>query len=719
MVVKSFITHEDPTPLYEEKLASSGLTPDDGKLLGYSALPVEEVARLKHWYWDPVPALKIPYFDPFTGGPMKFLNDWPNFYRVRWLKEPQPAPPEPGKKPKKAPRYLQPKDTGMCAYFPTIGDIDWPTVLTDYTYPLIITEGELKAAATCKAGIPTIGLGGVDNFATTNNGYDFVPSLKNIVWARRVVTICYDSDLSTKPGVCRALQKLADQLMDRGALPKYVVLPQSSDGAKVGLDDFLLTRPVDDLKLLLNEQGQFITMAEALFDLNEKWSLVKSVFGLVRHETGDIVKTSDFSMLFTENTARREIRPNGQVESVMVPLGDRWLKWPLRSKIDDVTYDPAHPPLSKFEDDLGVSYFNTWKGWGTRGNLVPKKGDVSPFLDLMQYLFTGAPPEALNWMLQWCGYPIAHPGVKLRTSAIIHGIGERTGKSSIGYTLKEIYGPNFIEISQSEFGSAFNTWQIKRQFVMCDDVTGIDKQHTIDTIKRIISQKEVYVNEKNKPNYTIPDKTNFLWTSNRPATFAIADNDSRFFVHQVDVTPRPRKWWDDYYTWLRDGGGAAALFHYFLHDVSYANFNPFGDALVTTAKEEMKEASHTSAGSYVRDILRDGPEAIFVMNGQPVPGVAGRDMFTSDEITSHFEMRYPNERITSRAISNILAECGCKRAGLIDAPDGIGKRRYWIIRNAKKWATASVQDKQAHIANPLPPQKSAKVVKIRPKGEKF
>src|SRR4051812_9237687 len=54
-------------------------------------------------------------------------------------------------------RYTQPKDSGCRFYYAHLGGVKWKKVATDPSTTLYITEGEKKAAAVCKLGIPCIG----------------------------------------------------------------------------------------------------------------------------------------------------------------------------------------------------------------------------------------------------------------------------------------------------------------------------------------------------------------------------------------------------------------------------------------------------------------------------------------------------------------------------------------------------------------------------------
>ena len=118
----------------------------------------------------------------------------------------------------------------------------------------------------------------------------------------------------------------------------------------------------------------------------------------------------------------------------------------LRAEVERLTYAPGQ--LMDVEEK-GVTCFNLWSGWGT----APKKGDVKPFLALVDHIFTGAEPDAAKWFVLWLAYPLQHPGTKLHTAVVMWSPIEGVGKSMFGYTMKRIYGDNFVEIGQGHLGT--------------------------------------------------------------------------------------------------------------------------------------------------------------------------------------------------------------------------------------------------------------------------
>ncbi|HEY5208172.1 MAG TPA: DUF3854 domain-containing protein [Stellaceae bacterium] len=193
------------------------------------------------------PALAIPYFDPLTGAPATWSDGGKQraFMRVRYLgDEPRGfLPPS-----VKQQRYDQPAGSPVRAYFPCGTGIDWPKVLADPQVPLVMTEGEVKAIAACDAGIPTIGLGGVDSF--TNDGA-FLPELATIAWQSRQVIVCYDSDRAGNPAIQAAEKRLAQELRRRGAVVLIATIPPADDGVKVGLDDYVALYGAERTELML------------------------------------------------------------------------------------------------------------------------------------------------------------------------------------------------------------------------------------------------------------------------------------------------------------------------------------------------------------------------------------------------------------------------------------------------------------------------------------
>jgi putative DNA primase/helicase len=96
---------------------------------------------------------------------------------------------------------------------------------------LWITEGEKTADSLASRGECVISIPGVHNFAVKGSeGVEGLPCWEHVPLHGRTVTVVYDSDACTKPGVQLALKRLVALLEGRGADVYVVYLPEVGDG---------------------------------------------------------------------------------------------------------------------------------------------------------------------------------------------------------------------------------------------------------------------------------------------------------------------------------------------------------------------------------------------------------------------------------------------------------------------------------------------------------
>lgn len=665
--------------LFEAKLASSGLTVDDAKILGMEPLTQLQTQQLHHSF-KPLISMRLNYLDPF-GEP---LSDWPKappFYRIRYLEQGTDFAAISEKKP---PRYVQEPNTAPVAYYPA--NCDWPDLLDDPDRPIILTEGELKAAKACKEGFPTIGLGGVYNWRSNKLGITWLDSLDYVNWVRRNVYICFDSDLHTNPMVLHALRELAEALISRGSFVYLVYLPKLDVLEKVGLDDFLVYAPnaIESFAQLLHE-SEPLGLSRVLFGFNDRYIYIRHPGLVLDMTTMEKIAPGPFKehLEAGRQYQERTIKADGTISYRAVAAAAEWIRWPLRYQADKLTYAPG---ADRYIDGP-IRQYNIWPGWGVQ----PLKGDVSLFLQLVDHIFTGAEPGAKEWFLRWCAYPLQHPGIKLFSSTLIHGIRHGTGKSLIGYTLGKIYGKNFTEISQMDLHNGFNEWAEGKQLVMGDDITGSNKRADADFLKKLITQKELRVNGKYMPSYVVPDCINYYFTANGPDSFFLEDDDRRNFIHEVLVGPLPEEFYVEYSLWL-DTGGAEAVFDWLLH-LDTEDFNPAAPAFKTSAKERMIANVQSDLASWVRSLVAI-PDNILKVGEIAIT----KDLFTSKELLQFYD---PTGKTgtTANGLGRELARAGVRQichGKPLRTTDG-NQGRYYAVRNIEKWATATAQEAAKHL----------------------
>lgn len=645
--------------LFETRIRLSGLTPSDAGKLQLQPLP-RVPTQLQST--DSRPCIRIPYHD-VEGKPT-------GFYRVRFLGDPEPPAVKgfesavskldraAGINGRKVLRYLQPRLSGVHAYFPRLFP-QWAQLVVDPAKTLYITEGEFKAACATKHGFPCIGLGGVNSWSNNNEGLELIRQLEAVEWKQREVFIVFDSDIATKNQVLWALHRFCETLTRRGAIPRIVKLP-SDDGEKCGLDDYLVALGPDAFKVLLNEAETFGT-ARALWSMNKKVCFVRDPGIVVELRTGRYMSVSMFTkdVYVNEHHNETQVTGNGGIRLIRKKTAQSWIEWASRNEVERMIYAPGQP---KFID----GNLNTWRPSG----IEPKKGNVKPWVELLDYAFAGE-PESRAWFEQWCAYPLQHPGVKLLTAVAIWGVHQGTGKTLVGYSLARLYGEhNVSEISQRHLHAPFNEWLVDRQLILGDEITGqSDRRSESDQIKSLITQDTVRVNMKYIREYNMPAIANFFFTSNHPESFYLEDTDRRFFIHEIVAPPKSHEFYDRYDRWFRSDEGAGALLDHLLR-IDIRSFNPNAPALHTRAKRDMIDDNKSDLSAWVLRLKQD-PRAVLDECGIPVKAT----VLSPSQLLAMYD---PSQmkRITLNALGREM-----KRAQFKRVPCNVKLKSVWTSIN--------------------------------------
>ena len=660
--------------LVEAKLAESGLTLDD--LPTYGLVPLDGPAAAERLRVEARAGLLIPYLDPITGGDT-------GYWRYRFLEPSKSFAAQTKRGQEGKDKYMAPLGRPPRVYFPA--GAAWPDLFEDDGVPLIITEGELKALSCWHlTQMPCVGLSGVSSWQAKGSGQRLLEDLRLIRWRHRHVYVCYDSDYRQNPDVLLALNRLSDALGDLGAIVHVVSLPDPPDDTlkKLGLDDLLVTygpealgQPLKTSDLLglttelmrYNERYAYVMETNFIIDLESRQPIMPATFAGHRHANQSVLKT----VLGADGKERYE----------KVAAGRAWLEWGVRREAQRLTFKPGQPVQVGGE-------VNTWQGWGVE----PAPGDATLFLRLVDHLFTGADPGAKEWFLRWCAYPLQYPGAKLSSAVVLYGIKHGTGKTLLGQTLMRLYGRHAVEISHRDLEGSFNEWQVNKQFVVGDDITGADKRQDADYLKKLITQAQVTINQKFLPSYVMPDCMNYFFTSNHPDAFFLEDDDRRLFVQEVAVGQLDEDFYADYALWL-DTEGGPAVFHHLLH-LDLGDFNPSGRAFQTGAKTRMIDDGRSDLASWVRQ-LRDDPDAVLRV-GQ---AALTQDLLTSAELLALYNDR--TGKVTATGLGRELARAGFQQV-LVGKPvrvPGRPQARYYVCRHPERWLQATQAQVVKHLAD--------------------
>ncbi len=642
-------------PLYVAKLASSGLAPNIGALLGCRAL-----AAPPHPSHPPGKGFTLPYYD--------LKGKLTGFYRWRYLEDPRRGF---AKLSGKALRYVQPPETLPELYIPPL--MNWGTYLADSGNRLVFTEGELKAAAATAAGIPTLALGGVWAFRSAKSHVSILSIFEHLNLKDREVIICFDSDAAINPDVRRAEVYFAKELGTLGAVVSVARLPPHSDGTKLGLDDYLVAYGAQALLEEVFAVCEPYEETAKLHALNLEVVVVKKPGFVVRLEDGQAMTTGEFTALHYANW--HHIDYSDPAKPRRVATAQEWLKWPQRAETASITYAPGQPQITP------QGALNTWPGWGCEPTPLPDRRGSSeaqgrrslaqsperrnpdslglhappvPLWDTLLDTLFGAGTWERAWVEQWIAYPLQHPGAKMYSAVLLWSRAHGTGKSLLGYSLKRIYGANFKEVNDDDLEgrSEFNAWAKETQFVLGDDITGHTSRRFANRLKTYITRESITINEKGVKQYPVPDCINFLYTANSPDAVYLEDGDRRYFIHQVTSAPRPTPWYtQEYDPWYKSAKGASDLFAHLL-SVDLTGFDPKAPAPATQAKMLMTQINKTELEEWI-DCAKADPEGY-------LRGLSG-DLFTPEELCALFDPGGVKRDTSPTLMARKLAQAGVLR----------------------------------------------------------
>jgi len=648
-----------------KKLTECGLNSVVKQLL-FKPLSAEEARTATKDYYSDI-ALKIPYFD--------FAGKQIDYYRVRSL-----APEFDKKLEKKKNKYWGLPNYAPQLYLPPLlkDKLTWKQVAKDPSIKLYITEGEFKAAKGTLEGFKTIGFGGVWNYGSKKRQQIIIPDLEEkFVWKNeqfaREVGIVYDSDAFRRDDLVASLYGIAEQLGKLGARVFRVDLPPSSDGKKVGFDDYLVDEGAEAFKRLPERE---FDLTAALAMLNTEYVYAQNPGCIVRKRDGALQSKPAFELDVFNRTYMSWA--NGKPTSVQA--GTEWLRWKKRNEVESIVYEPREVGD---EERHPKGYFNRWSGWGA-ARAVKDNDKRDLFLKYIDHLCANSEKPMREWLLRWLAYPIQFPGTKIMTAAVIHGA-QGGGKSMLGYIMREVYGKdNFEEITQELIEGQFNPYA-EKQFILADELISSDRRHNRNKLKQMITRESVSINKKNQPSYTIKDRANYLIVSNDPKPISLEDGDRRFAIFNVNRR-LPDAQREALGAMYRSESGRNAIMHFLLKEVDCKRFDIYAAAPMSEAKRRMLYDSKTAIEQFITDEVIERYDECFTLLGVVTPC----DFQSTDAIANLYNGRLnaDEKRTNAKVVGGVLATLAANTTLIVRLPQFEAANGKWI----RAWAFRNVEE---------------------------
>jgi hypothetical protein len=638
-----------PTPydLMLDDLRKSGLDADDAKLLHlkpYSA-KASEALKLPR---GPDAGYQIPYHDERG----KVLRMW----RYRFFKVVSDSGFTVGAK---LDKYNQSSGSPVEIYLSP--QKNWEKEKAKGIKRLLFVEGEKKAACAIKNDFLSVGLGGVWSFGRGKGDLRLHKTLTGFQWPGCDAYICFDSDAAKNPDIVRAENRLADLLVNEGALAHVVRIPPDGD-AKIGPDDFIVKHGKKAFEELLDKAFMWKDN-QHLHQLNEQYVVCRNPASIYEIETFTMYSKQDFVGIIEAPRKMKEIVPPDETRKAKtVSAAKLWVEWPQRGKVDGVTYDPGQPRIFKGK-------LNQWNDPGIEAH----QGNTTPFDELFEHLVPDKKQRA--WIMQWTAYPLQHRGERNNTAVLLWSKTQGQGKSLLGETLGLLHGKeNYIEIKPGDIVGSFNEWRPRRTFIMGSELCGTTESDTRefeDLLKALITETDIWANAKFEKKYRVPNRANYWLTSNRSTALHLTKEARRFFVIHATEEKLKQDFYKRFVVWRDNGGLSALLFK--LSQVDLTGFDPGADAPHTKAMDDMVERGRSDLQAWVAELSEDHPTRVASLK----------------QLLNAYKDRTPNTRINQQHLLNELKDAGFKQVNSKNQTriyDTRGKdtglrERLWIIRD--------------------------------------
>jgi hypothetical protein len=263
---------------------------------------------------------------------------------------------------------------------------------------------------------------------------------------------------------------------------------------------------------------------------------------------------------------------------------------PLSVIVDKITFEPNKP-----YGVLNEGSQSLWNYYEKVSNLVPVEGDITKFLEHMEYLV----PDELTRIevIKRLAHIVQKPHIKIKSVLLMFSEAEGVGKTTIFNILREILGHRYCkQVNQRQMSGEFNTWARDTLLFAIEEIAikGNYEKRTsaMDILKTVISEDTICINEKNDKPYYIPNHMNGLGFSNNSTPITITKLNRRYHIINCIALKKPPAYYDVLYTWLEKDQGYEKIYHY-LNTYDISSFNPNAEPPKTKAFYDLVDETQT------------------------------------------------------------------------------------------------------------------------------
>lgn len=334
--------------------------------------------------------------------------------------------------------------------------------------------------------------------------------------------------------------------------------------------------------------------------------------------------------------------------------------------VESLQYDPGLG-AGVATDHRGVKVFNTYRG----SDVVPKAGDASMWLGLLDALNLGGGYGEREAFLDYLAYLVQQPGGKANHGVMLggrHGIGK---DSFLAPVLEAIGNRNVTTVSGDEVANpAFNAYLGHCKLLVVNEIQG---KGTAETLKPALAcpPAVIRVNKKNQQPYDVPNRLALVAMTNHYYPFQLDPGERRWLClwSHLELPPDAghplRLQWDrffaDYWTWVRSGKAAASV-SWWLHERDLSQYRPGARPVVTVWQQDLEMDTADPLDDWVRSQIVERS------------GALGLDVCDIDSIVSDAQRvtfgfgGFGGDKVTAKRMARSLARVGVGRRRVKASP---------------------------------------------------
>jgi hypothetical protein len=293
------------------------------------------------------------------------------------------------------------------------------------------------------------------------------------------------------------------------------------------------------------------------------------------------------------------------------PLGNWWLRHPLRRQYQSVTFSP--------DGDVPDQVYNLWKGF----SVEPKPGDCTLFLEHMRQNICSGDSERYEYLFNWLARAVRHPGSPGEVAVVLRGK-QGTGKSKFAKIFGSLFGQHYVSVSDPKHLTGSFNAHLRDCVVLFGDEAFYagDKKHE-SILKRLVTEKTIMIEAKGYDAEQSRNCTHLIMASNSDWVVPAGVEERRFFVLDVGEAQIQNSAFFQALDQQMDNGGREALLHMLLQrDLTGFDVRRYPR---TEALREQKLLSLEIHEEMWVQVLRDGvtPDADFWKPGRDYVSVQG------------------------------------------------------------------------------------------------